>query len=94
MQDCTRNMERKREKAQILGKISRISKELHMLDSWKIGEDVKKVLVKEERGKKRSLDIKFYRILVKEKKKKIEKGLMSEEKEEDKGYAWRQFLVI
>ena len=88
MQNCTRKME----KVEILGKISKISKDLNIIDKWKIGEDIKKVLVEEERGKKRCLDRKYYKCLV-EKKKRFGEGVTIHQNIDQNALAWREFLV-
>ena len=79
------------EKAELLGKITKISQNLDILDRLKINDNVRKELVKKERGKKRSLD-KYYTDVV-SKKKKLEECLMSQDQIDKNAFAWRQFVV-
>ena len=91
MQDYTGIME-KIERKDILVNISGKCKDINILDSMKMKDEVKDVLVKERKEKRKILDKCCYNLDVK-REKRIKKGGWDGDDLDKKAMEWRKFLV-
>ena len=91
MQDYTGIME-KMERRDILVNISGKCKDIKILESMNMKDEVKELLVKERKEKRKILDKCCYNLDV-QRKKRIKNGSSDGDGLEKKAVQWREFLV-
>ena len=80
------------ERRDILGNISGKCKDMKILDSMKMKDEVKEFLVKERKEKRKILDKCFYDLDV-QREKRMKNGSWDGDGLEKKAVQWREFLL-